>query len=486
MSAQSAKYNPLISKLFISRGIILQILKDHRNYDTDNYEGISIHELQAMFKNKQMDMLLTGEGPLKIGENKVKLAVELELEANYRTTLKNKLQGEVNDEIKLNRVLDGIKAEAEAASPEVAVAAAAAAAATAALHVEFSKVSAVRVAVDEAQTAVDLADKELEEARLAMLAAPEGSEERRLLELEYNSKLKLSEEAHLHLDSRKDAVDVAQQELAYAEAVSVEAVTGLAAAQEEVFESTRLSNTYKEVQINLDAAHKVSDTTETELAAMLAKKNTYVDKMTKVNIPEEQNRIKRELEYARMAMHAEPKDSDKRHQLELDYYNKLFSPDKINKNNYSTEKKIYIKYHLEGKLKQTNIYEYIDDIFEVEQILSPTDELLIITKDKVNQITKDLLVNIYNNDKKVVNIYNLNDFLFNIMKHDMVPPHRILSADEKKDIYTKYYITDDKQLPEISRFDPVALAIGLKSGDLVEIIRSSPTAITTKYYRLCI
>lgn len=392
MSAQSAKYNPLISKLYLSRKIILELLKDHRNYDIDNYKDVGIHELQEMLKNKQMDMLLTKTeltSQEQVDAN-MKSEEELELEANYRTTLKNKLQGEVNDEIKLNGVLDGI-------------------------------------------------NEALESTRLSIIALPEGSKKRRKLE--------------------RDRINIL--------------------------------NTHKEAQINLDAAFKVSDTTEKELASMLAKKNMYVDKMTKVNIPEEQNRIKRELEYARMAMHAEPKDSDKRHQLELDYYNKLFSPDKINKNDFSPEmyetgKKIYIKYHLEGKLKQTHIYEYIDDIFDVEQILSNNDELLIITKDKMNQITKDLLVNIYNNDKKVVNIYNLNDFLFNIMKHDMVPPHRILSDDEKKEIYTKYYITDDKQLPEISRFDPVALAIGLCSGDLVEIIRSSPTAITTKYYRLCL
>ena len=41
-------------------------------------------------------------------------------------------------------------------------------------------------------------------------------------------------------------------------------------------------------------------------------------------------------------------------------------------------------------------------------------------------------------------------------------------------------------MPEIGRFDPVAQAIGLRPGELCEIIRSSPTAITTKYYRFCL
>ena len=44
---------------------------------------------------------------------------------------------------------------------------------------------------------------------------------------------------------------------------------------------------------------------------------------------------------------------------------------------------------------------------------------------------------------------------------------------------------NDKQIPEITRFDPVAIAIGLRPQQVVEIIRSSPTALTTKYYRIC-
>ena len=44
----------------------------------------------------------------------------------------------------------------------------------------------------------------------------------------------------------------------------------------------------------------------------------------------------------------------------------------------------------------------------------------------------------------------------------------------------------DKQWPEISRFDPVAQAIGLRPKKVCEITRASETAITSKYYRMCI
>ena len=154
--------------------------------------------------------------------------------------------------------------------------------------------------------------------------------------------------------------------------------------------------------------------------------------------------------------------------------------------NNTTNKKIFIKYHLDSKIKPSIIYDNIDDLFDIENILTNKDELIIISKERVNDSLKALLKQIYLNDKRFINVYNLNDYLCNILENKLVPEHRVMSEDEKNAIVKKYYITDGKQFPEISRFDPIAQAIGARPGELVEIIRPSPTAITTKYYRLCL
>lgn len=154
--------------------------------------------------------------------------------------------------------------------------------------------------------------------------------------------------------------------------------------------------------------------------------------------------------------------------------------------NPKTNKKLFVKYHLDAKIKSGAVYDYIDDLFDIEEILTSEDELIIVTKDKVNDSMRTLSNHIYLNDNKFITIFNLNDYLFNILKTDLVPPHRVISSTEKNDLIKKYYVTDPKkQFPEISRFDPVAQAIGARPGDLVEITRSSPTAVTTLYYRLC-
>ena len=74
---------------------------------------------------------------------------------------------------------------------------------------------------------------------------------------------------------------------------------------------------------------------------------------------------------------------------------------------------------------------------------------------------------------------------FNILDHVLVPPHRVLSIEETIQVKKRYNIMDDYQFPDISRFDPVAQAIGIRPGEVCEIIRSSKTAVSAPYYRIC-
>ena len=76
--------------------------------------------------------------------------------------------------------------------------------------------------------------------------------------------------------------------------------------------------------------------------------------------------------------------------------------------------------------------------------------------------------------------------MYNVLDNDLVPEHIIISAEAKKQLAQEYNIVKESQWPEISRFDPAALAIGLRPGQVAEIIRKSPTALETKYYRLCV
>lgn len=147
--------------------------------------------------------------------------------------------------------------------------------------------------------------------------------------------------------------------------------------------------------------------------------------------------------------------------------------------------KIYVHYEVYKKIRQTYINETIEDLFEIDEILTDQDELIIISKDKINDSLRSSMKQAFINEKRFYNIYNLNDYLFNILKHHLVSPHRILTENEKKQIIIKYHITNISQFPEISRFDPVAQALGMRPTQVCEILRPSPTAIVSPYYRYC-
>lgn len=72
---------------------------------------------------------------------------------------------------------------------------------------------------------------------------------------------------------------------------------------------------------------------------------------------------------------------------------------------------------------------------------------------------------------------------FNVLNHELVPRHEILSDAEARKVMKKYAL-DEKQFPYLLVHDPVAKAIAAKPGQIVKITRDSPTAGTIVTYRL--
>jgi len=150
-----------------------------------------------------------------------------------------------------------------------------------------------------------------------------------------------------------------------------------------------------------------------------------------------------------------------------------------------TDKKTYVKYHLEKTLRPSNLYDYVEDLMNLDNILEKKDDLVIIIKDEPNDSLRKTLSNFWQQDGIFINVISLKRLQFNILDHVLVPPHRVLVPEEDAQIRTKYNITNDSNMPDISRFSPVSQVIGIRPGQICEIIRPSKTAITSKFYRIC-
>lgn len=75
--------------------------------------------------------------------------------------------------------------------------------------------------------------------------------------------------------------------------------------------------------------------------------------------------------------------------------------------------------------------------------------------------------------------------VFNVLNHDFVPHHEVLSDEARAEVLKTYKVTED-QLPKILVTDPAAKACNARPGDIVRIVRDSRTAGRAVAYRFCV
>lgn len=72
---------------------------------------------------------------------------------------------------------------------------------------------------------------------------------------------------------------------------------------------------------------------------------------------------------------------------------------------------------------------------------------------------------------------------FKVDKHTLTPKHLKLGEREKAQLLEKYRVTS-KELPKILKTDAALRELDAKPGDIIKIIRNSPTAGDAFFYRV--
>lgn len=154
-----------------------------------------------------------------------------------------------------------------------------------------------------------------------------------------------------------------------------------------------------------------------------------------------------------------------------------------------TKQKTFIKYSLSTKQIrwQQNLEEIIEDLYYIDNVLTPNDDLVIIINEDPNDNLLQKIKYLYETDGIFIVIHNIQRLQFNILKHQLVPNCTVLSIKEAEELKEEYNIRNEiTQLPEISRFDPQALAISVRPGQICKFIRKSINSIQAPYYRICV
>lgn len=157
----------------------------------------------------------------------------------------------------------------------------------------------------------------------------------------------------------------------------------------------------------------------------------------------------------------------------------------------SEDKKVYIKYYFSVKSMSKQIPPQaldtiIEDLYEIENILTPKDTLVIIINEEPNETIISKITYIYKRTGVFIVIHNIKRLQFNLLNHTLNPKVEILKTTEVEELKIKLNLKNISLLPEISRFDPLSLAIMLRPNEVVKLTRNSTTALTNEYYRICI
>lgn len=152
------------------------------------------------------------------------------------------------------------------------------------------------------------------------------------------------------------------------------------------------------------------------------------------------------------------------------------------------DKKVYIKYSLTSKQVrwQNTLDETIEDLYYIDNTLTKNDDLIIIINEEPNDNLINKLKYIYDTDGIFIVVHNIARLQFNILKHTLVPECTVLDSKEKEEMLIKYNINNERQLPEISRFDPQALALCVRPGEICKFDRKSVNSMSAAYYRICV
>lgn len=150
-------------------------------------------------------------------------------------------------------------------------------------------------------------------------------------------------------------------------------------------------------------------------------------------------------------------------------------------------RKVYIKYLIHVKqVRKENLDQLVEDLFDIENILTKNDTLVIITNDEPNDTIQQKITYLYDHSGIFIVMHNIKRLQYNILEHVLVPNATILEEKDVEELKKKYHLKTTAQLPEISRYDPQALALCLRPGQVIQLERKSDTAMTYPYYRVCL
>jgi DNA-directed RNA polymerase subunit H (RpoH/RPB5) len=115
-----------------------------------------------------------------------------------------------------------------------------------------------------------------------------------------------------------------------------------------------------------------------------------------------------------------------------------------------------------------------------------TDDLIVIINEPYNEVFDKVALQMWQSHKARITFFHIKQVVVHLGRHAEVPPHRKLTVEETKAEMARLHLTQKSQFPLIKHSDIQSRIMGLVPGDLVEILRKSPTSGVRRVLRICV
>jgi len=142
-----------------------------------------------------------------------------------------------------------------------------------------------------------------------------------------------------------------------------------------------------------------------------------------------------------------------------------------------------VVYMIQDRLR-SRLGTFTRDIYETDE-LTRADDIMVIVNEPWHESFDKTSLQMWQSQKARMTFFHIKQVVVHPGRHVLVPPHRKLNAEEAKAEMTRWSVTQKSQFPLIKHSDIQAKLLGLVPGDVVEILRPSPTSGIARVLRIC-
>ena len=153
----------------------------------------------------------------------------------------------------------------------------------------------------------------------------------------------------------------------------------------------------------------------------------------------------------------------------------IFGDDTVQATNSTTGETVHVHF-VTGKKKGLGV----GDVRAILEETPEDDRLILVYETSITYYAKQAI-----QQRANVETFQAKTLYYNVTKHVMVPPHRLLSPGEKEDMLISNHVNED-QCKKILATDPVAKYYGARPGQMFEIKRRSPEGREYNVYRVVV